>query len=374
MPLQNHVAQSDEWAPGNPVAASASDEVSAVVEIARVLAPHEPRPQADFQLRPADLEHCARLLREGSRSFHAASLLLPERVLRPSTVLYAFCRVADDLIDEQPEPQEGVEALRRRLDAIYAGEPDDDPVDRALSAVVLAWRIPRAVPDALVEGFSWDAQRRRYDTLAELLGYCARVASTVGVMMTLVMRERRPEVIARACDLGLAMQLTNIARDVGEDARAGRLYLPAQWLLEEGMDPDAFLCDPRFEPALGRVVRRLLDAADALYEKSEAGIRMLPRDCRIGIQAARLVYADIGRSIRRNGFDSVAHRAVVPTWRKVFLVLRSLTYALSRTAPAAEVSSVLARPASGVRAWAPEAHFLLEALEDTFPSPERLSP
>ena len=99
-------------------------------------------------------------------------------------------------------------------------------------------RIPRALPEALLEGFAWDAAGRRYETLDEVEHYAARVAGCVGAMMTLVMGRRDPAILARACDLGVAMQLTNICRDVGEDARAGRLYLPLAWLRDNGIDPD----------------------------------------------------------------------------------------------------------------------------------------
>ena len=110
-------------------------------------------------------------------------------------------------------------------------------------------------------------------------------------MMTLVMGGRSSKTVARACELGVAMQLTNIARDVGEDARRGRLYLPLQWLREAGLDPDEFLRHPQHSPALANVVKRLLRAADQLYVRSETGIGALPRDCRAAIMAARLIYA-----------------------------------------------------------------------------------
>jgi phytoene synthase len=124
------------------------------------------------------------------------------------------------------------------------------------------------------------------------------------------------------------MQLTNIARDVGEDARNGRLYLPRAWLREAGIDPDAWLAAPRFDAAVGSVVQRLLDAAELLYRRSEQGICALPRDCRPAICAARLVYAEIGRQIERNGLDSVSQRAVVSRQRKLALIARATGAAL----------------------------------------------
>src|SRR5262249_32296789 len=155
--------------------------------------------------------------------------------------------------------------------------------------------IPRALPEALLEGFAWDAQGRQYDTLSELNAYAVRVAGTVGAMMAVLMGRRSPDIVAHACALGVAMQLTNIARDVGEDAEAGRLYLPLQWLREAGVDPNALLNRPTFTDALGSVVRRLLQIADLYYASSEAGIAQLPANCRPGIQAARILYAEIGR-------------------------------------------------------------------------------
>ena len=125
-------------------------------------------------------------------------------------------------------------------------------------------------------------------------------------MMTLVMGQRSPEIVARACDLGVAMQLTNIARDVGEDARAGRLYLPLSWLREAGIDPEAWLAKPVFTPEIAAIVQRLLDAADVLYARATLGIANLPLACRPGIYAARALYAEIGRELERGGLDSVS--------------------------------------------------------------------
>jgi phytoene synthase len=271
----------------------------------------------------ADLAACRAMLAGGSKSFAAAARLLPARIAEPATALYAFCRVADDLIDEGHDAT-ALAQLHARLDAIYAARPFGHPADRAFSRIVARFAIPRALPAALLEGLAWDAEGRQCADEAALEAYAARVAAAVGAIMTLLMGVRDPRALARACDLGVAMQYTNIARDVGEDARNGRLYLPHDWLRAEGIEPSRFLADPRYTPALGRVVARLLRAADALYRRSEAGIAALPRDCRAGIVAARLVYAEIGRQVERQGLDSVSRRAVVPGHRKVRLMARSL--------------------------------------------------
>jgi phytoene synthase len=211
--------------------------------------------------------------------------------------------------------------LRRRLDRIYRGQPRDNPVDRAFCETVHQFYIPRQLPEALLEGFAWDNAGRRYDTIEELTEYCARVAATVGLMMTLLMDQRDPVVLARAADLGVAMQLTNIARDVGEDAQLERLYLPQQWLREQGVDPESFLARPTFSAPIGAVVERLLDHANELYQRAETGIDALPRTCQTAIMAARLIYHDIGRVIAARGYDSITSRAHVSTARKLRLLI-----------------------------------------------------
>jgi phytoene synthase len=152
-------------------------------------------------------------------------------------------------------------------------------------------------------------------------------------MMALLMEARGAAALARAADLGTAMQLTNIARDVGEDARAGRIYLPLAWLRDAGLDPEAWLAAPAPRPEIAAATGRLLDRAALLYGQAEAGIALLPAGCRPGIAAARLVYAGIGDGVARQGLDSVSRRAVVPGRRKAWLLARAGVLAL-RAAPA----------------------------------------
>jgi phytoene synthase len=188
-----------------------------------------------------DYRECAATIRNGSRSFYAASWLLPPAVRRPAIGLYAFCRLSDDAIDLGEGHRDAIERLRNRLSRACDGRPLPFAADREMAALMRRYAIPRAVPEALLEGLAWDAEGRTYETLGDLLDYAARVAGSVGVMMALIMGARSPEALARACDLGIAMQLTNIARDVGEDAKLGRLYLSKEWLRESGVDEDADL-------------------------------------------------------------------------------------------------------------------------------------
>jgi phytoene synthase len=273
---------------------------------------------------PADVAACRQLLSNGSKSFFAASFFLPKVLRQPASALYAFCRVADDAVDLGLDQHAALDQLRERLDLVYAGRPQPHPVDRAFAGAVERFAMPRALPDALLEGFEWDADGRAYNDLSSVFDYSARVAAAVGAMMCALMGVRSPQVLARACDLGSAMQLTNICRDVGEDARNGRIYLPLDWLQEAGIDPDALLAKPVFSEALGSVVKRVLDAAEALYQRAESGIARLPVACRPGIYAARLLYAEIGREVARNDYDSVSQRAVVPAARKVTLLSQAV--------------------------------------------------
>jgi phytoene synthase len=277
--------------------------------------------------REQDLQACVALMRGGSRSFFAASRLLPARMRAASIALYAFCRVADDLVDQAQargdDVHRSLDELHQRLDAIYQDRPQGFVEDRALAVVVHQYDLPRGLLDALLEGFNWDAQGRRYHTLEDLHAYAARVAGSVGAMMCWIMGGRSASTLARACELGVAMQLTNIARDVGEDARQGRLYLPSLWLEQAGLDAEGWLRAPHVCAPLQEVVERLLKEADRLYSQATAGVAGLPRDCRAAIVAARLIYAEIGHQLRREGLNPVDHRAVVSRSRKLTLLSRA---------------------------------------------------
>lgn len=310
-----------------------------------------------------DIEACRAAIRNGSLSFHAASRLLPAKVRDRTLVLYAFCRLADDSVDDSTEKAAAVTALDRRLDLAYAGRPLNAPFDRAFARLVEEVGMPRALPEALIEGLAWDAANRRYDDFPALCGYAARVASAVGAMMCVLMGVRDRDRLARACDLGLAMQITNIARDVGEDARADRLYLPRDWLDAAGINPDTLAAMPRTTPELAALVARLLAHADDFYRRAEPGIAALPLTCRPGIMAARLVYAGIGTELARLGHDSIAHRARTGTAQK----LRFLALAGARSA----LVGVMPLPATLYAPPAPETAFLVRAAARPPARPDR---
>lgn len=280
-------------------------------------------PSSEMPTPYTDLALCRESLCSGSRSFWFASRILPTSLRNTACGLYAFCREADDAIDDGRDPDAELRKLHRRLDNIYGDGNDMSSTDRVLARIVKETDLPRPLLDALLEGFAWDARGERYATLSELYSYCARVAGSVGVMMCVLMGVRDRAALARASDLGVAMQLSNIARDVGEDARAGRLYLPLDSLHSNGLDPDEFISDPRLSDSLAGVISELLDHADTFYARSEHGVSSLPLSCRPGIYAARTLYAAIGHRVRDLGCDSINQRAYLSGAEKLALLSRT---------------------------------------------------
>lgn len=307
---------------------------------------------------PVDLAICRDAIRTGSYSFHAASRLLPEKVRDAALALYAFCRLADDAVDEGGDQVRAVLTLRDRLDLVYEGRPVNAAADRAFAAVVAAHDMPRALPDALLEGFAWDAAGRSYDDFDQLCAYGARVAASVGAMMCVLMGVRGADALARACDLGLAMQLTNIARDIGTDARLGRCYLPRDWLDNLGLHPADILAaaqvpDAAPDPRIAAVTKDLLAASARLYRRAEAGIPALPLPARPAIFAARHIYAGIGGAIARGGYQVLHRRAHTSVGQKMgWLALSVLRSGASIVLPGPAV--LHARPH-------PECAFLVQA-------------
>jgi phytoene synthase len=282
-----------------------------------------------------DLAACRDTLARGSKSFHLAWRLLPARLRDPFASFYSFCRVTDDAVDESTDASAALERCVARTDAIFADRPEDHPIDRAFARTVAEHALPRAPVDALLDGYRWDVEKRVVRTRSDLVAYAVRVAASVGVASTYLMGVRDRSTLARAADLGVAMQLTNVARDVGDDARHGRTYLPAEWLDEERvgvLGPEV-----HHSAALGRVVRRVLDDASVLYARADSGIARLPADARPAIRAASQLYREIGQILRENGYDAVSRRASTTPVRKAFVLARSLAEPLHFVAPSTEV-------------------------------------
>lgn len=261
----------------------------------------------------------ARTIAAGSKSFAAAARLFPAAMRRDVTLLYAWCRHCDDVIDGQTLGHGTLHTatfamlkqLREDSRAAARGHPGQELGFRALAEVCCRHALDLWMIEAHVDGFELDVSGWSPLTLDDTLRYCYHVAGVVGIMMARIMGvEDRPEnraTLARACDLGIAFQLTNIARDVVEDARGGRCYLPAEWLEEAGLRV-ADLVDPAQHQRAFPVVRRLVDRAEPYYASARIGIRALPRRAAWAIATALAVYRDIGRCLCRRGPRGLAAR------------------------------------------------------------------
>jgi phytoene synthase len=255
------------------------------------------------------LEHATETIRVGSKSFAAAATLFDRDTRRSVLMLYAWCRHCDDVVDGQAlghntiapvDAAVQVERLRNQTLSAYAGEPQSDPAFAAFQDVALRHAIsPHHAFDHLA-GFALDAAETRYETIDDTLRYCYHVAGVVGLMMASIMGARDEAVLDRACDLGLAFQLTNIARDIVEDARIGRVYVPATWLRDAGIAA-ADVAHERHREALARVATRLVDHAEPYYDSALAGIAALPLRSAWAIATARRVYRQIGIEVKRRG-------------------------------------------------------------------------
>ena len=249
----------------------------------------------------------------GSQSFAAAAKLMPAGIREDTVMLYAWCRHADDVVDGQElgsTPQAGGDPAERlarlkadTMEALHGSGPVSAPF-AALRAVARRHDFPDRWPLDLIDGFAMDVRGRDYRTLNDTLDYSYHVAGVVGVMMARVMGVRDQAVLDRACDLGLAFQLTNIARDVIGDARIGRLYLPGDWLEEAGASVEGNIPSPQ----LYGVILRLLDAAEPYYASAFAGLPALPARCAWSIAAAARIYRAIGTRIRRGGPEAYRQR------------------------------------------------------------------
>jgi len=285
------------------------------------------------------VEHAAQTIQVGSKSFAAAAKLFDPATRRSAIMLYAWCRYCDDVVDGQElgfgqtvgsaagseqRLAELVELTRRA----YAGEPMSNPAFAALQEVAQRHALPERYAQEHLQGFAMDVHGREYMTIDDTLEYCYHVAGVVGLMMAVIMGARGEATLDRACDLGLAFQLTNIARDIVEDARVGRCYLPAQWLSEEGI-PRQELALPKHRAAVARLARRLVDLAEPYYASANQGLPALPLRSAWAIATARGVYREIGIKVKERGAAAWDQRVSTTRWDKLRLVTSGAARALA---------------------------------------------
>lgn len=262
-----------------------------------------------------DWDVCEDVVRRYGRTFYFSSRFLPSDRRRAIYAAYAFFRVADDIVDLAPVA--GSAATARALDA-WEGQLDapSHPVAVAFAVARARYGVPVAPARDLVDGMRMDLTPRRYATWEELRVYCYRVAGTVGLIAAPIFGCRDEAALPRAVDLGIAMQLTNILRDVAEDAAMGRLYLPLADLAAFGCDPEAILAG-RASGRFAALIAFEIERARALYDSGRIGVPALAPGGQLAALASAHLYGKILHRIEEQGHDVFAGRAYVPTRRKL---------------------------------------------------------
>ncbi|MGD8426935.1 MAG: squalene/phytoene synthase family protein [Balneolaceae bacterium] len=285
----------------------------------------------DERLKKAYAE-CRAITRYHAKTFYMATRFLPNHKQRGIFAIYALCRYIDDLVDEAEdllEKQElklsGIEAKlnlwKEKLQDTYDGKSHDNAILIALSDVLKRYNIPIEMPFELMEGVSMDLYKKRYETFAEVFDYSFKVASIVGLMTSQVFGYTSPEALGYAVDLGIAMQLTNILRDVGEDLKKDRIYLPKEDLERFGVSEKDL-----FDHNLNKNVIALLDfqiqRARRYYGRSDKGIALLSSDSRLPVYLARQNYSRILDKIEQNNYNVFGLRAYLNATEKFFILPR----------------------------------------------------
>lgn len=284
--------------------------------------------------------YCEEVTKKHAKSFYFAAKFLPKQKQPAVFAIYAFCRHVDDEIDEGGDRTESAAAMavddwRQRLDAVYGStgsqtgpESIEDPREKALADVFLAWSdmlaeypVPKKVPLDLIRGVLMDTYKKRYSDFDELYLYCYHVASTVGLMSSEVLGYSDPAALEYAEKLGVAMQLTNILRDVREDAEMGRIYLPAEELGAFGVS-EKQIFDGIADGNFRKLMRFQVDRARSLYGEGEKGIGYLSPDSRFTVLLASRIYARILNEIEALDYDVFSKRAHTTKTQKLLSMPR----------------------------------------------------
>lgn len=274
------------------------------------------------------LDHCQKMIEVGSKSFSFASKLFDKSAREAAFCLYGWCRFCDDEIDKATTDKEArVEKLAQLTQSAYEKDANIPVEFKALSLIADQYKIPSYYPLELIEGMKMDVRGAQYQTLKDLDLYCYRVAGVVGLMMSHVMGISEQEALKNAADMGSAMQLTNISRDIIEDYNMGRVYLPLEWLKEVAIEPHEVAL-PKHRQAIAYLVRRLLKQAQIYYDSGNRGLKYLSFRSALAVGVASCVYSAIGRKVMRRGEKAWDTRTVVSPIEKVFCAVKGLSLVL----------------------------------------------
>jgi phytoene synthase len=269
----------------------------------------------DASLRKAYV-HAEKITREHSKSFYLASQFLPEEKRTAVRALYAFCRTVDDIVDEETVDEREAHLDYWRGVVHSASFSDEDLVAAAWTDALARYHIPRHYALQLIDGVQRDMNQTRYQTFEELTTYCYGVASTVGLMSMYIVGFTSNEAVPYAIKLGVALQMSNILRDVGEDYRAGRLYLPREELALYGIREED-IAGGRMTDAWRLFMKFQIKRTRQLYAEAWPGVKMLEREGQLAIRAAAIFYQGILDAIEANDYDVFNKRASLSTWEKV---------------------------------------------------------
>lgn len=278
--------------------------------------------------------HCRKITREHAKTFYMATRFLPNHKQRSIFAIYGLCRYLDDLVDEAEDlihqksislaqVEERLADFQKKLIRTYEGYEQDDPILTAFSDTLKTYHISMDLPMLLMEGVMSDLTKTRYTNFEELYDYSYKVASVVGLMTSEVFGYSEPKALEYAVDLGIAMQLTNILRDVGEDLSKGRIYLPAEELLRFQITEEE-LKNREQSSRFKALMRFQIDRARSYYEQADKGIPMLSRDSRLPVILARMNYSRILDQIEQNDYDVFDKRAYLSSMQKFFILPRAI--------------------------------------------------
>ncbi|KWV91941.1 phytoene/squalene synthase family protein [Erythrobacter sp. YT30] len=295
-------------------------------------------PNIQSTRREALVEHSRLAIKQGSQSFSAAARLFDKETRERAWLLYAWCRRCDDIADnqvmggelgDQSDLDSRLALIRKLTGKAFEGKPTGDPAFDAFGIVAKEVGLTPQMAEDVIAGFALDAEDWRPRTEADMMRYCYHVAGAVGVMMAVVMgvNPHDSDTLDRANDLGLAFQLSNIARDIVEDDAAGRCYLPMEWLVEQDIEPGQHT-KPHHREELAEMAARLV----ALVEKHEAAARVgaerLPFRSRWAVLSAARIYGAIGRKVRKRGIEAWNSRTYVPRAEKALYGARAFLSAV----------------------------------------------
>ncbi|GCE13952.1 phytoene desaturase [Tengunoibacter tsumagoiensis] len=277
-------------------------------------------------------EYCRQVTQRASKTFYWGSIFLPPAKRRAVWAVYALCRVIDDIVDEAVDgpavghlcgsssPERALDEWREGLTRIYeTGRAGDNPVQRAWSEMLEHYAVPLQPALELLDGVAMDLTMNRYQTFEDLYLYCYRVAGTVGLLTSPIFGYHSEEALPHAVELGVALQLTNILRDVGEDARRNRIYLPMDEIHRFGYSEEE-LMNGVINHAFRDLICFQMERANEYYRKAQPGIALLDTDCQLAVRLSGTLYRRILDRIRLNNYNVFTQRASVPLKTKLMTV------------------------------------------------------